>query len=334
MIRIEYFLKKSNVISYPIIEKHGVIQRNVTIQNSILKIEAISQSSYLHEEYENLFLNPLFTKDQSVLLPAGSYVVSCDNGYITIPFHGEADSEIPFNLNLDSEEEIFFQFSSDCEKPLLVESVFNHPFTIDVKNENYLEFDASLWEEQRKQDSIIHQPNSGSYQFEDQESIYVEDSVSFIGWHDSYLGAVQVKLGYQSERKPGLTTSYYFIDDNNIYINETEEEAIGVYEDLIYQIILSFYKNSSNYLAIRINPNYSLELIGKISGVDISEDLGVLLNNKDILSFFFAENTIYITIQNTNYIFSYEDLFEFSTLYIGYDGINTYLNNSVIGVKV
>ncbi len=314
MIRIEHPSNISNVITQGIIEKHQIITRRSIVSNSLIEIEYYPGNSYLHSSYENLFLNSDIINDQSLVLNSGIYIVSCKEGTITIPFHGAVSKTEPFVLRLDETEEVFFTFSNDCKKPMIVKDFFNHTYIVVQSIPNFIEFEKEIWDDSRAIKSLLD---------------YADTS-----WEDNFLGGVILDFHYLNTNVPALMTSFYFLDDEEETLSNEENYAIGCYEDSPAQSIISFYKDENNFLSININADFSLELNGKNSSVEVSEDLGILLQERDQIYFFFAESTVYIKIQNQEYIINFESLFEFLKVFIGFNGINNYLNNGVIGVRI
>lgn len=335
MIRFKSFLTKSSMIYTNLIRTRAIIQRNQIVSPRRSKAMTLSQSSFLSQDYENLFLYSREAQSQNLLLSAGFYVVSCLGGSIEIFERGTVEAGEHFLLELLEEEEIFFIMSSDCYKPSIYEGKTKFPYTETITSANYLEFPKEVWTENR----ISYLQSLGSIPLE-VEYIYVDGTL--IGSKDD--------PGWSSKEK---TISYVFIDDQGIMISDDfgifgwydnfksavqisylRNRMLGSFDLNLYSTLCSYWKDIQNYIAVVVKGNDQLFLRGKIDGAPFIHSLGMIEQIRDSGMVFLSENHVYCYFQKRLYDFYFPFMFQFEKLYIGFDGITNYYNNVVEGVIV
>lgn len=336
MIKIRSFLTKSNVMYPNLIQVHPVVSRRVMITPSLHRSEMLPQSSYLAEPLNNLFLYPEYPESQSLLLSVGTYIVQCQDGEIEVFEKGTVTNTSPVIFTLSDDEEVFFTVSQDCYKPSLYKSVVKHPFVLDSRGANYLIFPRSTWGDK----SISYLENSPRTPYEI-EHLYVnggeqilEDTTIFLGWNE-----------------PSLLTSLIWVDELEMFLDD-DTAYFGWYENfqgaiqLSYsyperyratdgsaQTLVSIRKDSDNYLSVVFRGTI-ISLEGKVEGTLYQENLGTVVSDNDKMSLYVGQDDIYVFVQRNMYKWSIPELFQFNTLFVGYNGSNSYFNGLVTEVIV
>ena len=334
MIKAKGFLNKSSMFS-SLFQEHPMISRGVMVRPSISGFETLSNSSYLSEPINNLFLYPEEPVSQSLILGVGTYVVHCERGSISVFEKGEA-TYVPLFFTVSEEEEVFFTLSTDCYKPFLCKSVFRHPYVRDFRSDNYLEFPRSFWNTRTL--SYFHSGIKTPYEIEhlyidgieqefsdgtvflgwgnsdmvteliwiDEMEMYLDDDLGIYGWYEEFFGAIQLTYDYPER--------YRAVDGSG-------------------QTLVSLYKDSSNHLSVKFR-GLQISLEGMVNGSEFQESLGVVSNIKDKASLFVSGNNIYIFIQRSMYKWTFSEFFLFDSLFVGFNGMQNYLNSLVTEVIV
>lgn len=335
MIKTKGFLNKSKMFS-SLFHEHPMVSRGVMVKPSLSGFDISPQSSYLSEPINNLFLYPEEPISQSVMLETGTYAVQCERGSILIFEKGECTSVTPFIFTISDNEEVFFTFSIDCYKPSLYKSVCKHPYVRDLRPANFLSFPRSFWNSREL--SYFHSNVKVPYEIEhlyingveqefsentvflgwgnsdmltelvwvDEMEMYLDDDLAIYGWYEEFFGAVQ--LTYHFPEK------YRSVDGSG-------------------QTLVSIYKDSLNHLSVKFR-GIQISLEGMVNGIAFQESLGVLTNLKDKTSLFVSGNNIYIFIQRSMYKWTFSEFFLFDSLFVGFNGMQNYLNSLVTEVIV
>jgi hypothetical protein len=336
VITLEYLSKISSVIREDFIST-TLIRRNSVVRPLSRRISFLSESSFLGKRYENLFLYPRDTEDQSLILSPGDYIVQCDSGFIDIPFYAKVYAKEPYHLAVTETSEVFFLFSTDCENPSLYKENLILPFVDSISTPAYLNFPYSSISSR-----LLSDEHRALWMNRYRTYIDTIDPLKEISYGADFVGAISIKLEFDSLY--GWYFSYNFEDDEQTFLLDAES-IVGDYRSIDYlsepsfqtadlsdvdlSVLISFYKDSDNYASLVVLPNYMGAMIGKNSGVEFRYSLCGLENYRDTPIMFFTTDSIAVGFQNQQYLFEFENLFQYETIFIGYDGISNYMNNKI-----
>ena len=325
MISVKYLSKTSSVINDETISK-SVIRRGSVIRPLKTNVEFLANSSFLGKRYENLFLYSHETNDQSLVLEAGDYIVQCDSGEIEIVFYSVVIAKKPYHLSLSEETEVFFLFSDECRKPSIYKEAFVFPFTETVSLPNFLQFSfEELSKRLLKQESrLVWRNRYRNYIEELDISKEIDYSSS------DFIGAASVKLDFNTMY--GWFFSCNYVDDNQETLFD-DYSALGHFRSFDKpSVLMTYYKDESNYASLAILPDYSGVFVCKNNGTETIASLCCLTFGEDTPIMLFTRNAIAIGFSNKQYLFEFDSLFDYDTLFIGYDGMTEYMNNKILGV--
>lgn len=288
MIRVSYSDTVSSLISPGGINT-GAIHSSATVRMSLRNVGYLDRSSFLCGGYENLFIDSEYPTSQSLLLPAGRYIIDCMVGTITVAFSGlVAGPFSPTRLVVDVETEVFFLFSSDCDSPSLYKSEFILPYAIGLAKPNIVELPVS-----------------------------------------TLNGQLGVSLSYTGLTRAGWFESTYLMNVDAVSLETIDMSTIAK------STVAAYYTDVNNYLALYILPNFLTVMYGKVAGIEVRNVLGSFTPNTGTISFIITGTTVTISIQDTVSSIEVPGItVPFETAYIGYDGVDTYLNNRITGVAL
>lgn len=309
MIRVSYSGTISSLI-FPGVINTGAIHSGATVRMSLRNVGYLDQSSFLCGGYENLFIDSEYPVSQSLMLHPGRYLVNCMAGTITVAFYDlVAGPFYPARLVIEEETEVFFIFSEDCDNPSLYESEFILPYTPGLARQNIVEIPVG-----------------------------------------ALNGRLSISLSCVGLNRTGWFESVYFVDTDRVYAS-FDDLVLGTYygpalssvellqvidmSTIVKSTVASYYTDENNYLALYILPNYATMMYGKVAGVEVRHILEPLNSQTAVMSFVIIGTTVTINMQGTQFMIEVPGiLVPFETVYIGYDGVGSYLNNRITGISL